>query len=350
MPERQLILGLETSCDETSAAVLENGSKVLSNLISTQIPIHRLYGGVVPEIASRKHLEVVNQVIAEALQEAGVTLQDLSAIAVTCGPGLVGALLVGVSTAKALAYALQKPLVAVNHMEGHIYANFLEHADLPFPALCLVVSGGHTDLIRIPEHGKLEILGSTRDDAAGEAFDKVARVLGLSYPGGPAVEKLALQGNPNAYALPLASINDHQEWSFSGLKTKVINLNHNAEQSGVVLNLADVAASFQQTVVKSLLANVEKEMSRQRYASFMLAGGVAANQTLRKAMREIADLYQIPFSVPSMTLRTDNGAMIASAGYYKYLRGETADLYLNAYPDLRLGEAMPVVKQNKKVL
>ena len=238
-----------------------NGKEIKSNIISSQIPIHRLYGGVVPEIASRKHLEVVNEVIDEALAEAQITLQDLSAIAVTAGPGLVGALLIGVSTAKALAYALKIPLIAVNHMAGHIYANFLETPDLPLPSLCLIVSGGHTDLVAFAGHNDLKILGSTRDDAAGEAFDKVARVLGLSYPGGPALEKLAQNGNPKAFPLPSASINENTEYSFSGLKTAVINLHHKAKQKGEEINLADLAASFQQVVVKSLLENVRVELA-----------------------------------------------------------------------------------------
>ena len=335
------ILGLETSCDETSAAVVVDGFQVRSNLISTQIPIHRLYGGVVPEIASRQHLEAVNEVIDQALEQAGVGLHEVSAIAVTCGPGLVGALLVGVSTAKALAYACKVPLIAVNHMEGHIFANFIEQPHLPLPALCLVVSGGHTDLIRIEQDHGLTILGSTRDDAAGEAFDKVARVLGLPYPGGPAVEKLALQGNAMAFRMPLASINENREWSFSGLKTTVININHKAEQNGESLNKADLAASFQYTVVQSLVQNVRKELAKGGYASLMLAGGVAANKALRKAMEEVAVEFALPFSVPSFELCTDNGAMIAAAGYSHYLRGEFADLSLNAYPDLRLGEAIP---------
>lgn len=342
-----LILGLETSCDETSASVVENGSKVLSNLISTQIPIHRLYGGVVPEIASRQHLEAVNEVIDQALHEAGVTLQEITALAVTSGPGLVGALLVGVSTAKALAYALKIPLIAVNHMAGHIYANFLQDPQFPLPSLCLVVSGGHTDLIAIEDHYQLKILGSTRDDAAGEAFDKVARVLGLPYPGGPAVEKLAQQGNPKAYAMPSASIQDHTEWSFSGLKTTVINLNHKAKQNGEVLNPADLAASFQATVVDSLAANVRKELGKGGYASLMLAGGVAANKALRLSLEEVAAEFRLPFSVPSMDLCTDNAAMIAAAGYYRYLRGEFADLSLNAYPDLRLGQEIPLQREKE---
>lgn len=331
------ILGLETSCDETSAAVLKNGQEIKSNIISSQIPIHRLYGGVVPEIASRKHLEVVNEVIDEALKEAGIELGDLSAIAVTAGPGLVGALLIGVSTAKALAYGLGIPLIGVNHMSGHIYANFLVNPNLPLPSLGLIVSGGHTDLVAFHAHGNLEILGSTRDDAAGEAFDKVARVLNLSYPGGPAVEKLALSGNPNAFSLPSASINNHQEYSFSGLKTAVINLHHKAQQKGEELNLADLAASFQHRVVTSLLQNVKVELEQKFYSSLMLAGGVAANKSLRKAMADLADQYKLPFSVPTFELCTDNGAMIAAAGYYKYIAGQYSDLTLNAYPTLPLG-------------
>lgn len=336
--EKIYILGLETSCDETSAAVLLNGTEIKSNIISSQIPIHRLYGGVVPEIASRKHLEVVNEVIDEALAEAQITLQDLSAIAVTAGPGLVGALLIGVSTAKALAYALKIPLIAVNHMAGHIYANFLETPDLPLPSLCLIVSGGHTDLVAFAGHNDLEILGSTRDDAAGEAFDKVARVLGLSYPGGPALEKLAQNGNPKAFPLPSASINENTEYSFSGLKTAVINLHHKAKQKGEEINLADLAASFQQVVVKSLLENVRVELAKGGYSSLMLAGGVAANKVLRQAMEELAQEYNLPFSVPAMILCTDNAAMIAAVGSAKYQQGKFAGLDLNAYPALRLGE------------
>ncbi len=338
VPTPDLILGIETSCDETSASVVAAGREILSNVISSQVPIHQKYGGVVPEIASRHHLELVNAVIQSALDEAGTTFADLDGIAVTCGPGLVGALLVGVSTAKAMAYATGKTLLGVNHMEGHVYANFLANPELTLPAVCLVVSGGHTDLIRIRAHGDFSILGRTRDDAAGEAFDKVARTLGLGYPGGPAIDRVAKEGDEQAYALPRATLDGSLDFSFSGLKSAVLNLINQRQMKGESTNVADMAASFQWAVVDVL---VEKTMAAVRSTGarqVLVAGGVAANSRLRSELTKRCEAAGLSFCAPPLILCTDNAAMIACVGHYMLERGQVAGLDLNAYPNMKLGE------------
>ncbi len=333
------ILGIETSCDETSAAVVVDGVQIKSNIIASQIPVHQKFGGVVPEVASRKHLELINHVIIEALEEAGLTYQDLDAVAVTYGPGLVGALLVGVSAAKALAYGLDIPLIGVNHIAGHIYANFLHQPDLQFPLICLIASGGHSDLVLIENHGSFQTLGHTRDDAAGEAFDKVARALGLGYPGGPAIDRLAQKGDPNAIVLPRAYLEEGSlDFSFSGLKSAVLNYLNQAKQKGIEVNKADLAAGFQQAVVDVLVDKTIMAAEKHRVQTIVLAGGVAANGLLRRQMKEKAAEKQIAVNFPPLILCTDNAAMIAAAGYQKYLRGEFAPLTLNAVPGLKLNE------------
>ncbi len=330
-------MAIETSCDETSVAVVRDGVQIMSNIISSQIEVHKKFGGVVPEVASRKHLELINSVIKEALDTAGVGFRELDAVAVTQGPGLVGALLVGLSAAKAIAYALDIPLIAVNHLEGHIYANFIENPDLEFPLVCLVVSGGHTDLLVMSGHGNYRMAGRTRDDAAGEAFDKVARTLGLGYPGGPLIDKLAARGNMEAIPLPRSYLEEGSfDFSFSGLKSAVINYIHNKKQKGEEINAADMAASFQQAVVTVL---VDKTMEAARVfntKTVMLAGGVAANSFLRSRMEEAAAEKGLKLVYPPGILCTDNAAMIACAAYYKYLRCDFAGLTLNAYPNLEL--------------
>lgn len=332
------ILGIETSCDETSAAVIVDGVEIKSNIISSQIEFHQKFGGVVPEVASRKHLETVNHVIAQALEEANTTYQDIDAIAVTYGPGLVGALLVGVAAAKAMAYGLDKPLIAVNHLEGHIYANFLHRPDLEFPLLCLVASGGHSDLVLIEQHGSYKLLGRTRDDAAGEAFDKVARALGLGYPGGPLIDKLSKSGNSQAIPMPRAYLEEGSlDFSFSGLKSAVLNYLNRAQQKGLEVNKADLAASFQQSVVDVLVDKALMAAERHQVKTIMLAGGVAANGLLRSQLQQKAQTKGINVTYPPMILCTDNAAMIACAGYQKYLRGDFAPLTLNATPSLTLG-------------
>ncbi len=334
-----VILALETSCDETAAAVVVDGSEILSNIISSQVDVHRKFGGVVPEVASRKHLELLNQVVEDALLVAGVGFGDLDAIAVTYGPGLVGALLVGVSAAKAFAYGLDIPLVGVNHLEGHIYANFLTEQDLEFPLLCLVVSGGHTDLTLVEKHGLYRVVGRTRDDAAGEAFDKVARTMGLGYPGGPLIDRLACGGDPGAVSLPRAFLEkDSLDFSFSGLKTAVINYLHRSGQRGEVVNNADLAASFQKAVTDVLVDKTLDAARETGVSTILLAGGVAANTGLRASMKEQAGRESIRVVIPPLILCTDNAAMIACTAYYKYLRGAFAPLTLNAVPDLKLGE------------
>lgn len=334
-----LILAIESSCDETAASVVKNGRTILSNVISSQIELHKLYGGVVPEIASRKHIEKVNQVIEEALKDADVTLDDLDAIGVTYGPGLVGALLVGVAEAKAIAYAKKLPLVGVHHIEGHVSANYIEHPDLEPPFLCLIVSGGHTHLVIVKDYGEFEILGRTRDDAAGEAFDKVARAIGLGYPGGPKIDKAAKEGNPQAISFPRASIADHPyDFSFSGLKSAVLNYLNQCEMKGESYNQADVAASFQQAVVDVLTDHAMMAMQESGMKKLAIAGGVASNTALRKAMQEKCAANGITFYSPSPILCTDNAAMIGAAGYYEYLKGVRSGLDLNAVPNLKLGE------------
>ncbi|SHK67667.1 tRNA (adenosine(37)-N6)-threonylcarbamoyltransferase complex transferase subunit TsaD [Desulforamulus aeronauticus] len=333
------ILGIETSCDETSAAVLEDGITLRSNIVSSQVDIHKKFGGVVPEVASRKHLENVHPVIMEALEQAKVTLKDINAIAVTYGPGLVGALLVGVAAAKAMAYALDVPLIGVNHLEGHIAANFLTRPDLEFPLLCLVVSGGHSDLVFMPHRGDYQLLGRTRDDAAGEAFDKVARAMGLGYPGGPLIDKLAREGDASALKLPRAFLEEGSlDFSFSGLKSAVLNYLNRAEMRQEEVNKADLAASFQQATVEVLVEKTLLAAERTAVKTIMLAGGVAANGGLRSLLQTRALAAGCTVVYPPLHLCTDNAAMIACAGYYKYLRGDFAPLTLNAVPALSLGE------------
>ncbi len=333
----KLILGIESSCDETAAAVVKDGREVLSNIINTQIETHKLYGGVVPEIASRKHIESIDVVVDEALDKAGVTIDDIDAIAVTYGPGLVGALLVGVSFAKAYAYALKKPLVGVHHIKGHIMANFIAHPEFEPPFVCLVASGGHSHIVEVKDYNNLEILARTRDDAAGEAFDKIARVLGLGYPGGPLIDKLAKEGNPEAWKFPRVRMdNDSLDFSFSGVKTAVINHLHKAEQNGEEVNKADVAASFQAAVTDVLCEHTIDAAIKADSKIIALAGGVASNSQLREKMSEMSKNYGIKVVFPPPVLCTDNAAMIACAGYYNYINGDTMDLTLNAVPSLQL--------------
>lgn len=334
-----LILAVESSCDETAASVVKNGRKVLSNIISSQIELHKLYGGVVPEIASRKHIEKINQVIEEALKEANVTLDDLDAVAVTYGPGLVGALLVGVSAAKAIAYAKKLPLVGVHHIEGHISANYIENKDLEPPFICLVVSGGHTHLVVVRDYGKYEIIGHTRDDAAGEAFDKVARAIGLGYPGGPKIDKLSKEGNPEAIAFPKAKMADSPyDFSFSGLKSAVLNYLNGCKMKNIPVVEADVAASFQKAVVDVLVEHSMRAVKEYGFDKFAIAGGVASNSTLRNAMEQACRRRRIHFYHPSPIFCTDNAAMIGAAAYYEYMNGTRHGWDLNAVPNLKLGE------------
>lgn len=333
------ILAIESSCDETAAAVVKNGREVLSNIISSQIALHTLYGGVVPEIASRKHIEKINQVITEALKEAGMELQDMDAIAVTYGPGLVGALLVGVAEAKAIAYAAKKTLVGVHHIEGHISANYIENKDLEPPFICLVVSGGHTHLVKVKDYGEYEILGRTRDDAAGEAFDKVARAIGLGYPGGPKIDKIAKEGNPEAIQFPRAKIADSAyDFSFSGLKSAVLNYLNGCKMKGEEINTADVAASFQKAVTDVLVEHAMTAVKASGLNKLAIAGGVASNSSIRQAMEAACEANGITFYRPSPILCTDNAAMIGAAGYYDYCNGVRHGLDLNAVPNLKLGE------------
>lgn len=333
------ILGIESSCDETAASVVKNGREVLSNVISSQIALHTLYGGVVPEIASRKHIEKINQVIEQALADAHVTLEDITAIAVTYGPGLVGALLVGVSEAKAISFATGIPLVGVHHIEGHISANFIENKELEPPFICLVASGGHSHLVVVKDYGEYEIIGRTRDDAAGEAFDKVARAIGLGYPGGPKIEKLAKEGNPDAIAFPRAHIADSQyDFSFSGVKSAVLNYINGCEMRKEEYNCADIAASFQKAVTDVLTENAMRAGEEFGMDKFAIAGGVASNGTLRNAMKEACENKGVKFYHPSPIYCTDNAAMIGVAAYYEYMKGTRHGWDLNAVPNLKLGE------------
>ncbi len=331
------ILAIESSCDETAAAVVKNGREVLSNVISSQIALHTLYGGVVPEIASRKHIEKINQVIEEALEEAGVTLKDITAIAVTYGPGLVGALLVGVSAAKALSFATGIPLVGVHHISGHISANFIEHKELKPPFACLVASGGHSHLVIVKDYGEYEIVGRTRDDAAGEAFDKVARAIGLGYPGGPKIDKLAKEGNPDAIAFPRAKVAENEyDFSFSGLKSAVLNYLNGCQMKGEDVNAADVAASFQKAVIDVLVEHSIHAVKAYGFDTFAIAGGVASNSSLRAAFEKECAKSGITFIHPSPIYCTDNAAMIGVAGYYEYIKGVRHGYDLNAVPNLQL--------------
>ena len=333
------ILAFESSCDETSCAVVEDGRQVLSDIISTQVPIHKKFGGVVPEIASRHHIEDVLPVAIEALEQAGCSWFDMDAIAVTQGPGLVGALLVGVAAAKAVAWAIDKPLIAVNHMEGHIFANLVQYPDLEPPFLSLVVSGGHTMLVVVRDYNHFEILGQTRDDAAGEAFDKVARAIGLGYPGGPKVDKLSKEGNPNAIEFPKAKIGDcPYDFSFSGVKSAVLNYINHAQMTGEEINRADLAASFQKAVVDVLVEHTMLAAKDYKMTKIAIAGGVASNGTLRAAMEEACKKNNYSFYRPSPIFCTDNAAMIGVAAYYEYIKGTRHGWDLNAVPNLKLGE------------
>ena len=337
--EDTLILAIESSCDETAASVVKNGREVLSNVISSQIALHTLYGGVVPEIASRKHIEKINQVIEEALKEANVTLDDIDAIGVTYGPGLVGALLVGVAEAKAIAFAAKKPLVGVHHIDGHISANYIENKELEPPYICLVVSGGHTHLVVVNDYGDYEVIGRTRDDAAGEAFDKVARAIDLGYPGGPKVDKLAKEGNPDAIKFPRANVEGAPfDFSFSGLKSAVLNHINMCQMKNIEINRADIAASFQKSVVDALLSRALLACEEYGVKKLAIAGGVASNSAIRSAFKEACEKKKIEFYHPSPIYCTDNAAMIGVAAYYEYLNGTRHGWDLNAVPNLKLGE------------
>lgn len=338
MKNNQLItLGIESSCDETSAAVVVEGREVLSNIIASQIKVHQVFGGVVPEIASRHHLDNINTVIDNALEEAGITLNDVDMIGVTYGPGLVGALLIGLATAKAMAYALKKPLVGVHHIQGHISANYIEHKDLKPPFMALVVSGGHTNIVDVTDYNKYEVLGRTRDDAAGEAFDKVARVLGLGYPGGPLIDAAAKNGNPHAVEFKRVFLEkDSLDFSFSGIKTGVLNYINTQKLKGEEISVDDTAASFQLAVMEVIVAKAIMAAERMKKDKIVLAGGVAANSLLRKMLKEACDKKGFELCFPSPILCTDNAAMIGCAAYYKYKAGMVDDYYLDAYPNLAL--------------
>ena len=339
MNEDTYILAIESSCDETAAAVMKNGREVCSNVIFSQIELHKLYGGVVPEIASRKHIEKINQVIEQALQEAGKTLDDMDAIAVTYGPGLVGALLVGVAAAKAIAYASHKLLVGVHHIEGHIAANYIENLDLEPPFMCLVVSGGHTHLVKVTDYNAFEIIGKTRDDAAGEAFDKVARAIGLGYPGGPKIDALAKEGDREAIVFPRAKVDGNEyDFSFSGLKSAVLNYLNQCEMKQVEVNKADVAASFQYAVIDVLTTHAIRAVKEMGMDKLAVAGGVASNSSLRESLQVACEKEGIQFYHPSPIFCTDNAAMIGVAGYYAYKNGIRHGLDLNAVPNLKIGE------------
>lgn len=335
--DRKLILAIESSCDETSAAVVLNGREVLSNIIASQIDTHTKFGGVVPEVASRMHIEVIDGVVKEALKEANVTLDDIDAIGVTYGPGLVGALLVGLQYAKGLAMASKKPLIGVNHIEGHISANYIQTKDLKPPFVSLVVSGGHTFIVHVKDYGVYEVIGQTRDDAAGEAYDKVARAIGLGYPGGPKVDKLAKEGNKHAIEFPRAKFHDETlDFSFSGVKSAVLNYLNKAKMKDIEVNKADVAASFQYAVVEVLKDNVFKTCEKKKLDKIAIAGGVASNSALREALMTEGEKRGIKILFPAPILCTDNAAMIGSAAYFKLIKGEESSLDLNAKPNLKL--------------
>lgn len=337
--DRKVILAIESSCDETSAAIVINGREVLSNVISSQIEIHEKFGGVVPEVASRKHIEVINAVVEEALEKADMKLSDLDAIGVTYGPGLVGALLVGLQYAKGLAYSLDLPLIGVNHIEGHICANFIEHKDLKPPFVSLVVSGGHTFIVYVKNYGEYEIIGETRDDAAGEAYDKVARAIGLGYPGGPKIDKLSKEGNPNSISFPRARFHDDTlDFSFSGLKSAVLNYLNKKSMQNEEVNAADVAASFQKAVVEVLTDNAMVTCEKRGIDRIAIAGGVASNSGLRENLINKGNEKGIKILFPSLELCTDNAAMIGSAAYYQWELGNVSTMDLNAKPNLKLGE------------
>lgn len=334
-----ITLGVETSCDETSIAIVKNGREVLTNRISSQIDLHKKFGGVVPEVASRKHIETIDYILDDALNEAKLSLNDIDNIAVTYGPGLVGALLVGLSYAKALSFALDKPLIGVNHIEGHISANYIEYPDLKPPFVCLIVSGGHSHLVYIKDYGKYEILGRTRDDAAGEAFDKIARAMNLGYPGGPIIDDLAKKGNKDAIDFPRSYLEeDSFDFSFSGLKSAVLNYLNSMKQKGEDIVVEDVCASFQNAVIEVLVDKTVKLAKMKNSKIIAIAGGVASNSGLRELMKKKAGEYNIEVKYPSRILCTDNAAMIASAGYYNYINNKYSDLSLNAVPNLKLGD------------
>lgn len=335
-----LILGIESSCDETAASVVRDGKEILSNVISSQIATHTLYGGVVPEIASRKHTEAITGVVEAALSEANCTLSDISAVAVTAGPGLVGALLVGVSFAKTMSYSAGLPLVPVHHIEGHISANYLAKPDLKPPFVCLVASGGHSHIVYAKDYLEFEILGKTRDDAAGEAYDKIARIIGLGYPGGPKIDKLAKEGNGKSMQFPKVHFKENLDFSFSGVKTAVMNYVHNMEQRGEEINKADIAASFQEAVVGILTENTVSAAKQKGVKTVCLAGGVASNSRLREKMGEVCRKNKLELFYPEPVLCTDNAAMIACAGYYEYKSGRVAKPDLNATPSIKLGEKL----------
>ncbi|MBD5550990.1 MAG: tRNA (adenosine(37)-N6)-threonylcarbamoyltransferase complex transferase subunit TsaD [Lachnospiraceae bacterium] len=340
MDEKEiLILAIESSCDETAAAVIKDGREVLSNVIYSQIELHTIYGGVVPEIASRKHIEKINQVVQAALDQAEKALADITAIAVTYGPGLVGPLLIGVSFAKALSFAKGIPLIGVHHIEGHISANYIEHRQLEPPFACLVASGGHSHLVIVKDYGEYEVIGRTRDDAAGEAFDKVARAIGLGYPGGPKIDKVSKEGNPDAIHFPRAKVVESAyDFSFSGLKSAVLNYLNGCQMKGETFSRADVAASFQKAVVEVLVEHSMAAVKEHGFTKFAIAGGVASNTSLRKAFVEACEKEEIEFYYPSPVFCTDNAAMIGAAGYYEYQKGVRHGNDLNAVPNLRLGE------------
>ncbi|MBS3811847.1 MAG: tRNA (adenosine(37)-N6)-threonylcarbamoyltransferase complex transferase subunit TsaD [Halanaerobiales bacterium] len=331
------ILAIETSCDETAAAVSQNGLNILSSIVASQVDWHRKYGGVVPEIASRKHMEFIEPVVEEALNEAKVELKDLDAVAATYGPGLVGSLLVGLSYGKSLAYALHKPFIGVNHIAGHIYANFISKKNIKTPVICLTVSGGHTDLLYFKGYGEYQIMGRTKDDAAGEAFDKIARYLGLGYPGGPIIEKKAKKGHEDAIDFPRPFLNkDNYDFSFSGLKTAVINYIHKKTQKGNELNIYDIAASFQRAVIDILTEKTVKAALDKKVKTVILSGGVAANKRFREVLKKRLNQYKVPLYYPELKLCTDNAAMISTVAYYQYLKDDFAELNLNADPNLKL--------------
>ncbi len=334
-----IILSIESSCDETAAAVIEDGRNVLSNIISSQIEIHKQFGGVVPEVASRKHIENIDDVVSRALQESNVSKDEIDAIAVTYGPGLVGALLVGINFAKGLAYAWNKPLIGVNHIEGHISANYIDNKELKPPFICMVASGGHTHLVYVKDYGEYEIMGRTRDDAAGEAYDKIARAIGLGYPGGPLIDKIARDGNKDAIKFPRAVIDDETlDFSFSGLKSAVLNYLHNSEQKNQDIKTEDVAASFQEAVVDVLVYKTVKAAELKNCDIVALAGGVASNSRLRQVLQEECLKHNYKFTKPSPILCTDNAAMIGCAAYYKYLKNQFSNSSLNADANLELAE------------
>lgn len=333
-----ITLAIESSCDETAASILKNGREVLSNIISTQIDIHKKFGGVVPEVASRKHVENIDIVVQQAIDEAGIEMNDIDMIAVTYGPGLVGALLVGLSYAKAMAYALDVPLVGVNHIEGHLSANYIAHKELEPPFVTLIVSGGHTHLVEVKDYGEYEILGRTRDDASGEAFDKVARAMELGYPGGPIIDRLAKEGDPKAIEFPRAYIDDGYDFSFSGIKSSVLNYLNAKRMKKEEIPVADVAASFQDAVTDVLASKAVKAASEKGYKTVTLSGGVASNSGLREKIQKFGEDKGVDVKFPPPVLCTDNAAMIGCAGYYRYLKGRVDGMDLNAVPNLQITE------------